>query len=263
VAKISDAQRAQYVQKIGFYQKVIDSILKREQAVLSEIEKEPEQAPLKKIALVDAVLDLTSNYMVQSGVSEALMRVKNENALNEGRKAIYRSIIYLEDIVTNWVDVPFADYKDKLATIQSVSAADRYTLIQKLGLTIQLIENAYGDNSKWKWSFVDLEGRFATIVRNLFDMENMIVNMDTRSPNYEPTVHHLRTIKRLLSTAADRYREKYELSSRRADDFRAAITFLNALRRLHILLSESGEAEMIKKKSDAWSAKFEADSKDT
>jgi len=71
--------------------------------------------------------------------------------------------------------------------------------------------------------------------------------MDPRAPDYEVTIYHLRTIKRLLSQAADRYREKYELSTNRIDDFKLAINFLGALRRIHVLLSERDEAETVKK----------------
>ena len=71
----------------------------------------------------------------------------------------------------------------------------------------------------------------------------------------------MRTIKRLLMQAADRYREKYELSTNRIDDFKQAINYLGALRRIHILLGERDEAETVKKKQDIWSAKLEADQK--
>lgn len=259
MAEITQEQKMFYASRISFYQKTINALLQQEQDALLEMEREPEQVPLKKFSLVDTVLNITSNYIIQSGISEALMKVKNENSLNEGRKAIYRSIIYLEDLVTDWIDVPFSDYKDKVLALESISCEKRYNTIRKLGFVIQLIEDIYGDNSKWKWSFVDLEGRFAVITKNILNMENMIVNMDTRSPNYEPTVLHIRLIKALLNKAANRFREKYELSSHIIDDFRAAINILNALRRVHILLNENREAEMIKKKSDTWSAKLDSD----
>jgi hypothetical protein len=128
-----------------------------------------------------------------------------------------------------------------------------------MGLTIQLLENAYGDNTKWKWSFVELEGRYAAVAKNILDLKNAVANTDPRSPEYEPTVFHLRLIKRLLSQAADRYREKYELSTNRIDDFRQGISFLSALRRIHIVLGNREEAEILKRKLDIWSAKLEKD----
>jgi len=68
-------------------------------------------------------------------------------------------------------------------------------------------------------------------------------------------------MKKLFIQAADRYREKYELLTNRADDFKMGINFLNALKRVHILLGERSEAETLKKKVDIWTSKLEVDTK--
>jgi hypothetical protein len=261
MAKISSEERHKYFERIKPYKETVDKILKQEQAVLMEIRKDRTGAAFKRLALVDEMLNLTSNYMAYNGISQSVLKVKNEDALNDGRKSLYKSVIYLEEVVSNLVDAPFSDYEEKLAEIESVDAARRYLLIRKLGLAIQMLENAYGDNTKWKWSFVELEGRFAAAAKNILDLRNAVANTDPRSPNYEPTVYHLRMIKKLLMAAADRYREKYELSTNRIDDFKQGITFLAALRRLHIILGDRDEAETVKKKYDIWSTKLESDSK--
>jgi hypothetical protein len=88
-----------------------------------------------------------------------------------------------------------------------------------------------------------------------------VANTDPRSPDYEPTVYSLRLVKKLLMQAADRYREKYELSTNRTDDFKMGINFLSALRRLHILLGDRDDGETVKKKLDIWTSKLETDIK--
>lgn len=261
MAKISSEERHKYFERIKPYKETVDKILKQEQAVLMEIKKDRTGEAFKRIALVDEMLNLTSNYIVLNGISQSVLKVKNEDALNDGRKSLYKSVIYLEEVVSNYVDAPFSDYEDKLAEIEAVDTARRYLLVRKLGLAIQMLEDAYGDNTKWKWSFVELEGRFAAAAKNILDLRNAVANTDPRSPNYEPTVYHLRMIKKLLMQAADRYREKYELSTNRIDDFKQGITFLAALRRLHVILGDRDEAETVKKKCDIWSAKLESDSK--
>jgi hypothetical protein len=261
MAKISNEERHQYFEKIAVYKAAIDTILKREQNVIVIIRKDPAGAVFKRLALVDEMLNLASNYIILNGVSQSMLKVKNEDALNDGRKSLYKSVIYLEDIVTNHVDAPYSDIEEKLAEIASVDPARRYALIRKMGLAIHLLENAYGDNTKWKWSFVELEGRFAVVAKNIMDMKSAVVNTDPRSPNYEPTMYHLRMIKKLLMQAADRYREKYELSTNRIDDFKMGINFLAALRRIHIMLGDREDAETVKKKIEIWSAKLESDLK--
>ena len=261
MAKISTEERHKYFEKIMPYKSAIDAILKREQSVLQLIKTDPQNTAFKRLNLAEEMLNLSSNYIIINGVSMSVLKVKNEDALNDARKALYKSVIYLEEVVSNLIDAPFSDYEEKLAEIESLDASRRYLLARKMGLAIELLENAYGDNTKWRWAFVELEGRFAAVAKNIIDLKSAAANTDPRSPEYEPTVYHLRLVKKLLHQAADRYREKYELSTNRIDDFKMGIHFLNALKRIHIIFGERNEAETLKKKSEIWSTKLEIDMK--
>ena len=261
MSKFSIEERKQYQEKIKPYRDKIVEIGAREKELLLMIQKDPENAAANRLTLAEEMLNLASYQIIISLVSQMRLKIKEENALNDGRKSLYKSVIYLEEVVTNYVDAPYTDYEEKLAVIASMDAASRYRLVRKMGLAIELLENAYGDNTKWKWSFVELEGRFAAVTKNILDLRNAVTNTDPRSPNYEPTVYHLRMIKKLLNQAADRYREKYELSTNRIDDFKQGINFLGSLRRIHVLLGDREEAETIKKKLEIWSAKLETDIK--
>jgi hypothetical protein len=251
------------MERAGRYNKAIEELLSREKETLSLICQDSGDPGMKRIALADDMLNLASNYIILNGISLAVLGIKNEEALNEARKSIYKCIIYLERVVSNYVDAPFSEYKEKLAGIAAMDAAARYLLVRKIGLAIQLLKEAYGDNFKWKRSFVELEGRFAAVTKNIMDLKKAVGNTDPRSPEYEPTVYHLRLIKKLLSQTADRYREKYELSTKNVEDFNMGIRFLSALRRLYSLLGPRDEVEMTKKKLDIWSAKLEADIKNS
>ncbi|MDR1059295.1 MAG: hypothetical protein LBL43_07065 [Treponema sp.] len=261
MAKISSEDRHQYLEKIGPYKTSVSAILKKEQSILQILKKNPEGAAFKRLALVDEMLNLASNYIVISSVSQAMLKIKSEESLNDGRKSLYKGVIYLEEVVSNLVDAPYTDYEEKVNEIASLDARRRYLLVRKMGLAIQLLENAYGDNTKWRWSFVELEGRFAAAAKNIIDLKNAVANTDPRSPDYEPTVYSLRLVKKLLMQAADRYREKYELSTNRTDDFKMGINFLSALKRLHILLGDREDVETVRKKLDIWTSKLETDIK--
>ncbi|MDR2111040.1 MAG: hypothetical protein LBP32_07010 [Spirochaetaceae bacterium] len=259
MAKISIEARHLYAKKTEAYREVIETILGQEKHLVTAVQQEPENAAPLRIALVDEMLNLTSYYIILSKISQSVLQNKNEDALNDGRKTLYRSIIYLEETVSNRVDVPFSEYEDKLVQLEPIDSDKRYRLICKMGLCIDLLEDAYGDNTKWRWSFVDMEGRYAAVAKNILDLKKAVANTDPRSVFYESTVYHLWLVKKLLDQTADRYREMYELSSHRIDDFRTGIHFLGALQRLYILLGDREKAEVIKKKSDIWSAKLETD----
>ncbi|MDR3200088.1 MAG: hypothetical protein LBT68_01405, partial [Spirochaetales bacterium] len=156
MGKISNEAKRHYFEKVKEYKQVLDTILKREKYLLSLVEKDPATAAYKKIALADENLNLSSYYILLNEISVSLLSIKNENYLNEARKICYKSVIYLEDVVTNFIDVPYSDYKEKIEEISGFEDDKRYELMKKLGFTINAVEDGFGANSKWKWSFVEL-----------------------------------------------------------------------------------------------------------
>ena len=124
------------------------------------------------------------------------------------------------------------------------------------------LADAFGDNSKWKWTFVEIRGRFVVIAKNLLDMKQAAKdNFDPSSDNYETSVLYIRLIRKLLDASAMDYRDKYELGSRRADDMKQAVNLLIAARRVAMALSDSEASEEIKKKAVVWKDKMDADHK--
>ncbi|TVQ26322.1 MAG: hypothetical protein EA382_05635 [Spirochaetaceae bacterium] len=261
MGKISDEAKSRYSERVKEYRNVVEAALKREQAVLATIEQNPSGAGYKRIALADERLNLASIYLVLNRISLSMLNIKNESFLNDARRSCYSSVIFIEEVVSNLIDAPFSDYSDRLSEIESLPDPKRYALIRKLGFTIQSVVDDYGENNKWRWSFVELEGRFATVAKNVVDLKTLIAGLDPRVPGYEMRLAHLRLVKGLLQRSADRYRERYELATSRIDDFKQAVNFLLALKRLHTLLGETQQADATKRKADVWKAKMEDDEK--
>jgi hypothetical protein len=262
MAKVTDEARQTYGERVATYQQQIDALLIREKNMLMMIEQDSTGASYKRLMLTDEMLYLTTLYLSKHYLSVSILGVKNEDALNDARKTLYKAVIYLEETVSNFIDVPYSDYEGKTDEIKNLPESKRYYLIRKLGLAIRMVVDAYGDNTKWRWTFVELEARFATVAKNIIDLKTASKDgLDPHSAEYDDTVYHLRLVKRLLQQAADRYREKYELSTGRIDDFRLGINYLLALRRIHLILNERNEAEDIKKKADVWKDKMEKDHK--
>ena len=259
--KPSDEAKRRYADYIKDYKNAIDTVLEREKKVKEQIAAGVEGASFRRLALVDDNLNLVAQYLVMNSLSLSFLGVKNEAYLNEGRKCIYKALIYLEEIVSPMIDAPFSDYEQGLETIVTVADDDRYNLVRKLGFSIDSLEEGYGENSKWKWSFVELEGRFAVVSKNLLNLKTFVAGMDPRVAGFSARMAHLGLARELLQQAADRYREKYELSTMRIDDIKVGINFLSAVRRLHIVLGESDQADVVKKKADIWRTKMENDLK--
>ncbi len=262
MAKITAESREEFNKKQKTYKELIDKSFEKEKNILSLIEKDSSGIAYKKLLLSEEMMYVTTLYLAINSLSVHLLGVNNTDALNEARKTLYKSIIYLEEIVTNMIDAPFSEYEDKVNEISNTPLEKRYYLIRKLGLAITMVIDAYGDNTKWKWSFVELEGRYATVAKNLLNMKQAVKTyFEPRDPDYDNTVYYIRLIKKLFDKSATDYRDKYELSTKRVDDIRLAINYLTGLRRLDLLIGDKDEAEEIKKKAIVWKTKMETDQK--
>lgn len=259
---VQSERREIYEVKCAPYRKMIEDALKNEKQMLSLMAQDNAGGGYKRLTLCENMTDLSTYYIMLNSLSVELLETKNNEALNEARKTLYKAVIYLENTVTAVVDVLYTEIEDKLAEIANIPVEKRYYLVRKLGLAIRLLIDAYGDNTKWKWAFVELQGRFATVAKNLLDMKQASKDyFDPNSSDYDNTVLYIRLIRKLLDKSATGYRDRYELSTHRLDDMRLAINYLSALRRLVITIGSAEEGEEIKKKAVVWNDKLTSDQK--
>jgi len=261
VAKVSGEAKSTYSIRVSQYKQEIDQIQKREKALESAIDKDSDlsAASFKRLVLAEDTLNQASLYLLLNNISLNLLGMKNENFINNARKACYDCVIQLEKTVSDFIDAPFSDYSSMVEAIDDYGDEKKYALVKKLGFAIESVREDFGDNTKWKWSFVDLEGRFATVCKNMINLKTFVSKMEPMYEGYATRVRYMRLTKDWLGRAADRYREKYELSTNRIDDFKLAISFLSALRRIHVLLGESDQADSVRKKQEVWKTKMEDD----
>ncbi len=224
--------------------------------------KKDENENLNKIRVASHYVDLVSIYCAMTDLSLSLLGYKNESYLDKGRKSLYKSIISLEAVVSNYIDMPLGENYELLKSLDSFSDAERIKLVRKIGYTVSLLADRYGENSKWKWSFVEIEGRFSVIAKNLFDFRTFQAKNDPREEGFNERYDYLYLVKEFLIKASNRYREKYELTNQTADDMKKAIDYLKALKRIHILFNESEEVQNVGKRIELWAQKFETDLKE-
>lgn len=254
----SDPEKQRHFdEKARLYEEKIRACLKKETAVLEVCRKEDANAALLLWELSNDMLNLVSYYLAINGIFKMVFEQRDEESLTEARKAISKAIIYIENVVTGKVDAPFSEYEENLAELSTISVSAKFSRVKKIGCGIDLIKAAYGDNTKWRWSFVDIEGRFVAVAKNLLNAKKAFANNDPSDPDYEPLLYHLNLVKDLLYQQAHRFQERFSLATKRADDVRLALNFLSALRQFHIMLNEQGEAEEAKRKYDAWETTYQ------
>ena len=268
---VSEEARKEFNERIRPIKEQINGLVKKDKDDSFALRNVKEGVELKKIILAEQMIYLATVQMSINAISVEMLEVKNNDILNDARKSLYKAIIYLEDVVSNTVDCPYSDIESKLVPIQSLSITRRLEIIRKLGLAIDLLVDAFGENSKWKESFVELRGRHAVVAKNFVDMKQAVKDyFNHNSPVYEDTILYIRLIRELLSKCATDYRDRYELASRRVDDMRMAVNRCSAgmrkrspiaLRRIAMVMSDSNESENIRKKALAWKTKMEDDVK--
>jgi len=118
-----------------------------------------------------------------------------------------------------------------------------------------------GEESKWKWLFVELQAKIAMITRNFINFSDLLKYRDPRQPYFRDRREHLAMAKNALEEAAKQYRTKYELSSKSREDLKKSIEILEALRKIHFTLGESSEADKLKTTIDAGKFTLEAGDK--
>lgn len=259
MARVSEEARQRFNGRVQQYKREIEALEQRSRSIEQSITDGDPGAGVKRFTVAQKRLSIASHLLVMNAASENLLGVKNEKYLGDARKICYDAVIKLEEAVSGYVDVPFSEYEDRHEALADLTTAQRYNVSRKLGFTITAVEDSYGKDSKWHWSFVELEGRLAAVVKNLMNLRTVVAGLDPRVEGYQERLAHLELAKRLLQRAADRYREKYELSTHRADDFRQAIAYLNALRRIHMVLGEADDSERVKKQAGVWKTRMEAD----
>ena len=239
MAVISDSARAEFFEKIKPVKGMIEASLKKEKDMEVLMRQDSAGIEYKKLFLCEEMIYASTLYMSINSVSVELLGTKNNDALNDARKMLYKAVIYMENVVSNKVDCPYSELEAYLEKIANTPLEKRLDLMKKLGVAIQMLIDAFGDNSKWKQSFVELRGRFVVVAKNFLDMKQASKDyFDPRSPDYDNTVIYINFLKKMLDKSAMEYRDRYELASRRIDDMRIAINLLIALRRIAMAINE-------------------------
>ncbi|MDR0551242.1 MAG: hypothetical protein LBG72_04395 [Spirochaetaceae bacterium] len=254
-----DKQRY-YSELIKKYETGTAAFLKNETEILNICRQEPATAACKLFKLAEDALNAASLYVVISNLNNVVFGLKNEESLGEARKCLSKAIIYIENVVTNKIDALYSEYEASLAELAEIKQEEKLYVIRKIGLTIDIIKLAYGDVNRWKWAFVEIEGRFAAIAKNLLDLRKAQAN-ESKNADYIHIANHVKLVKHLLDKTATRYIERYELSTKHASDILNAINFMSALERIKNLTGDTESMEIVRKKLDAWKIRYEFERK--
>ena len=145
--------------------------------------------------------------------------------------------------------------------INRLNPSQILNFIQRIHSLLNKLKNKFGQDSKWKWSFVELQARAAVITKNIISFSDVAKLRDPRTEFFHERRDLMQLCKESLTEAAKQYRTKYEMAGKAREDLKKSMNYLAALRKIHVLFGEDTEATKLKNIIDAAKMALEADDK--
>ncbi len=170
--------------------------IEKEIATLQKAMKKNEKlAPFFRFAIIGKLLEKANLQIDLAEASWKQIQVRNSSLLDQARKDIYQIFKHLEEIVTLEIDEPLTFNRDKLIKIRPFTPRHRLNLYKHLRRTIERLIQAYGEKTKWKWSFPELWLKLAVSGKNLFDFREFQAVRDPREEFFYDRQELLKMIK--------------------------------------------------------------------
>lgn len=263
MSRITDEQRSECTKKQDVYRSQIGQIVSEESVALDGISLlDPVAAAHTRYKLANSMVNLASLHFHIAELSIQLLDVKTDEPLVDARKAIYKSLTYLEEIVTNYLNVPFSDYAENTALLSDISISEKFVLIRKIGLAIDMVAGTFNDSSKWKSTFVELQGRLAIVAKNMVDMPELVREFfDMQSDDHPMAVHYINLLKNLYAKSIEDYNDRFDLITHSPDDIRLGANFADTYVRILTAIADNEGASDIKKQAQYLYDKYDANTK--
>ena len=264
MAKISEAAKAECTRMQNTYNDELSSVEEELAKIEKEIASIEDNLEVSRKKIDIAIMCIKASCFIANicHISIKYIDVRSDNKLNDGRRYINKAIMLLEDVFGEYIDESLS-FNEEIHEYLKGKLSDewRYKFICTFGYIIDYLKWCYGENSKWLQNFIDIEGKFSNLAKNMIDFKSYIKELSPEIEGYKFRVKMMELVKKLLSSSAEQYRTKYELQGKKIDDMKMALNLTAALRRIHIFLNEVEESEEKKKMYDLWKKKMDDDIK--
>ena len=259
---ISKAQKAAYNEDIRTIKIKSDELEKKSKDLFNKRKSNPNLKPYYNLEIVTYLMNTINLYLKMNDLSVNMLGIKNNKSLDNAKSNFSKILLLLKETVGDEVERDsLKENEEYLYMIDKINPRQILDLLIKVDTTFSDLRNHMGEESKWKWLFVELQAKLAVITRNFINFSDILKYRDPREPFFRDRKEHLRMAKSALEEAAKQYRTKYELSAKSREDLKKSIEILEALRKIHLTMGESNEADKIKTTIDASKQTLEAGDK--
>ncbi len=259
---ISKAQKAAYNDEIKTLKSEIENYDRLIKDVMLKKKKNEKLEPYYNIEIVNYLLSSIEQNVKINELSVNMLGIKNNKSLDMAKSNFSKVLQLMKENFGDEVDrESLKENEEYLAKIGRLNARQILDLTNRINDTFHSLKNSMGEDSKWKWLFVELQAKVAVMNRNLINFSDIQKYRDPRTEFFHDRREHLTLAKDSLEEAAKQYRTKYELSAKAREDLKRSIELLEALRKIHMILGESNEADKLKTTIDAARFTLEAGDK--
>ncbi len=259
---ISKAQKAAYNDEIKNLKAEGENLERLIKEVLLKKRKNEKLEPYYNLEIVNYLLNSIELNLKTNELSINMLGIKNSKSLDAAKSSFSKILQLMKDNFGDEVDrESLKENEEHLAKIGRLNARQILDLVNRINEVFFSLKNSLGEDSKWKWLFVELQAKVAIMNRNLINFSDIQKYRDPRMEFFHDRREHLRLAKESIEEAAKLYRTKYELSAKSREDLKKSIEYLEALRKIHIILGESSESDKLKTTIDAARLTLEAGDK--
>jgi len=259
---ISKAQKAAYNDEIKTLKAEGENLDRLIKEVLLKKRKNEKLEPYYNLEIVNYLLNSIELNLKTNDLSINMLGIKNNKSLDAAKSSFSKILQLMKDNFGDEVDrESLKENEEHLAKVGKLNARQILDLVNKINEVFFSLKNSLGEDSKWKWLFVELQAKVAIMNRNLINFSDIQKYRDPRMEFFHDRREHLRLAKESLEEAAKLYRTKYELSAKSREDLKKSIEYLEALRKIHITMGESTESDKLKTTIDAARLTLEAGDK--
>ena len=258
---ITKAERVAYNNYVKEHHEGIDQARTGLKEITNRIKTMPAIKGYLNIESILNYVKIIKLYMKMNDISLDMLDQKNETYLNNARKEIYKVLQLAEEIVGSDIDRTLKENEEFLKRIDKINPAQILNLLNLIQNIISMLIKRLGEGSKWKWSFVDMQGRLAVLMKNFINFSDIQKYRDPRTEYFRERQDLLKLCKNNLSLAAQQYRTRYEVSTQVPADMLKSIELLSSLRKINVMTGQPEEATKLKNTIDALRERLESDEK--
>lgn len=238
--------KQEFNEKVADFKSYLDELKKELSVYKTQLKKKPALTPYFYVAMaLNAVKVINTNALIND-LSLSIQGINAMNYIETSKKEISNALSYLEQVVGTNLDGSLNENKDQLEKITQITHTQRLNLIKAMQECIRKTINAFGTNSKWKWSWPDVHFRLAVVSKNLFDFREFEKGKDLENPDYYVQREHFNLIISLANHAAQEFRSKFDLSTQNASDLKKTIEMLDLNRRIFQITGETDDLQKTK-----------------